>query len=144
MGIKTLIADVTADTSDLASNCITPAKIASCAGLTFAGVLTGSATSGYVSLVTVTSAVTFYLGIVQVTAAGTSGTVTICDSAGTALVEAINCSAAAATYMNSSAAATAKVVEIAAGSSLSALYSTGTATANFRAKYFASCIATPS
>ena len=114
-------------------------------GCVFAGILTGSATSGYVTLVTVTSAVTFYLGMVQVTAAGTSGGVSLTDSAGTALVNEIACSAAAANYSNfDTALSTTKILEIGAGNSLCALYTTGAATANFRAKYFLQGIATPS
>ncbi len=144
--IRDNVADVYVVNGDIADTArITNAKLNASAGKMFAGVLTGSATSGYVTLVTVTTAVTFFFGAVQVTAAGTSGGVSLVNSGGTALVNEIACSAAAANYTNfDTALSTTKIVEVTAGASLCALYTTGTATANFRAKYFVQCITTPS
>jgi len=147
MGLKETIrgnvADVYVINSDIASSAgITSDKFAAAAGHTFSGTLISAATSGYISLVTVTSAVSFYFGILQITAAGTSGGISICDSAGTALIEEKPMSSVG-TFMNQSAALVARVLEIAAGDSLCALYTTGTATSGFAAKWFAQCITTP-
>lgn len=142
--IRGNVADVYVHTDDIKDCAVTSAKIAGSAGKVFAGVLTGSATSGYVTLVTVTVASTFYRAIVVVTAAGTSGGVTLEDTASNVLVNAIACSAAAANYTNETALNSALTVDVAAGASLCALYTTGTATANFRAHYILSYITTPS
>ena len=143
-GIREVVADVGVQNADINTGAITNDKMAGTCGRFFATTITGSATSGYVSLFVCTSAATFFLGILQITAAGTSGDITICNSAGTALIEAKAISAAAATYMSSSAALTARVVEVGAGNSLCALYTTGTATANLRGKLFVGYINTPS
>lgn len=141
-GIRECVADVGVQTVDINSSAVTNAKLNASVATFYRGTLAGQA-SGYVTLVTVTTAATFFFGIVQVTAVGTSGTCTICNSAGTALVEAINCSAAAATYGNmATAVSTARVLEICAGSTLCALYTTA-ATTGFAAKYFVGCISTP-
>lgn len=154
--IRGNVADVYVQTDDIRDCAVTTAKIADGAvsaaklaggslGQAYAGVLTGSATSGYVTLVTVTSNTTFFFGAVQVTAAGTSGGVSLVNSDAAALVNEIAISDAAANYTNfDTALSTTKIVEVTAGASLYALYTTGTATANFRAKYFVQCIATPS
>jgi len=131
--IRENVADVRVYPADLASSGMAH---------TFTGTLISAATSGYITLVTVTSAVSFYLGVLQITAAGTSGGVSLCDSAGTALIEEKPMSSVG-TFLNQSAALGARVLEIAAGNSLCALYTTGTATSGFAAKWFAQCITTP-
>lgn len=143
-GIRECVADVGVQTVDINSGAVTNAKLNASVGMVFRGTLTGSSTSGYVTLVTVTSNATFFMAMVQVTAAGTSGGVSLVNSGATALVNEIACSAAAANYTNfDTALSTTKIVEVTAGASLCALYTTGTATANFRAKYFVQCISTP-
>jgi len=138
MGVNESIRENVADVR------VHPADLHASVGHSFAGTLTSAAASGYVTLVTVTSASTFFFGAVQVTAAGGSGGVSLTDIAGTALVNEIAISAAAANYTNfDTALSTTKILEIAAGGSLVALYTTGTDTTGFRAKWFAQCITTP-
>ena len=143
-GIRDSVADVYVQTADIKDGVITKAKMAATVGTAYSGTLISAAASGYVTLVTVTSNSTFYFGAVQISAAGTSGGVSLCNSAGTAFINEIAISAAVRTYANfDTAVNTTKLLEITAGASLCALYTTGTATSNFIAKYYVCCVNTP-
>jgi len=144
--IRGNVADVYVVNDDIATTAeITQDKLAASNGFTFSGTLVSASVSGYVTLVTVTSNTTFFFGAVQVTAAGTSSGVSLTNSAGTgALVNEIKISAAAANYTNfDTALSTTKILEITAGGSLCALYTSSTKTSGFVAKWFVMCTTTP-
>jgi hypothetical protein len=143
-GIRDSVADVYVQTADIKDGVITKAKMAATVGTVHSGTLISASASGYVTLITVTSNATFYFGAVVVTAVGTSGGVSLCNSSGTAFINEIAISAAARNYANfDTAVNTTKILEISAGGTLCALYTTGTATSNFIAKYYVCCVNTP-
>ena len=144
-GIRDSVADVYVQTADIRDGVVTQAKMDATVGSVYSGTLISASASGYVTLITVTSDTTFYFGVVVVTAVGTSGGVSLTNSAGSAnLINEIAISAAARNYANfDTAVNTTKILEITAGGSLCALYTTGTATSNFIAKYYVQCVSTP-
>lgn len=139
--------DSAVTTAKLAGGTIATTNISPAAGHTFTVAITGGGTvSSRTTLFLATASITVFWAGLYITAVGTSGTVTIEGTASDALLvgyEGSGSVSAPECITNVTAAGTCRCLDVTAGNSIVAKYTTGSTTAAIRGKFVMQYITTP-